>query len=211
MLKIEYKINSLFSLKKYGYSHLNAMSYEYPMIYTIKCAILGSVIKLEGVEYAQSIFNKIKNSVIYIQYNNQYQKQQLTIKRNTNASYNKMSDEEVLSRKKFTALSTAGVREYINMDSIVFYIDKSIPNLELYLKNIDWIGDGNSLVYLHSIEETNILINVLQKVSDIDENTSMYEQYDWNSQVTFEQLYMFSNKRKHNDNRFLCKITDIKI
>ena len=221
MLKISYKTSNLFSLKKYNDSNLNCQSYAYPTLYGLRCAILGSVIQVDGIEKAQELFHKIKNAIIYVQYPNQYQSNGMRIKRYTNSSYKKKykkinlqstdKKEECFSELgQLNGLTQMGYREYIDLDNIIFYIDKSVPDIEMYLKNIDWIGTAESLVYLESIQEVNSLKNVMVLWNeDIDEVT--YEQYDWDKKITFENVYMYSKKRKHLNKKIIAYISDLHI
>ena len=72
MLKVTYKVPSSFSIKKFNDSHLQARSYEYPMLTTIRGAILSSIIERRGKAYAEKIFRKVKNAQIFIQYPKEY-------------------------------------------------------------------------------------------------------------------------------------------
>lgn len=219
MYKITYKTSNLFSLKKYDYSNLNAQSYVYPTIYGIRCAILGAIIQTDGLEVAQDLFHNVKNAIIYIQYPNKYKVTGQKIKRYTNNSYLSKKQIDYSQKEKgeyftqvddFDSLNQMGYREFVDLKNIAFYIDKSIPNIEMYLKNIDWIGTAESMVYLHSIEETNKLENVMISWNEnIDEYT--YEQFDWDKKNKFENIYMYSDKRKHWHKKLITYIGELTI
>lgn len=202
MQKITFKTAGLFSLKKYNDSHLNSRSYEYPMAYTIRGAILSSVIQLEGVEKAKELFYKIKNAILYIQYPEAYVKDVAKLKLASNSYYEKSSDKE-------EGLSSVGVREFVDMENIIFYIDNSIPNIEIYLKNIEYIGDSQSLVYLDGIETVREIERVLVEwIREKDDDVDLFELYDWKtSKITFDDVYLFNEKRsRRNQERKICYI-----
>lgn len=212
MNKVIYKISNLFTLKKYDNSNLNCQSYEYPTLYAIRSAILGSIIQVDGVEKAKELFHKVKNAVIYIQYPKEFNINGCRIKRYANSYYglkdeNKMDRMNLISNNFYT---TMGFREYVYLEEIVFYIDDSIPNIEIYLKNIDWLGTAESLVYLHSFEKAYKLINVMSSCSE-NYNARRFEQYDWDSKAKFEHVYMYSNKYTHKHKKLYYCVKDIEI
>lgn len=204
MKKATYKLSNIFSLKKYNDNNLNCQSYEYPTIYGVRCAILGAIIQTEGIEEAQELFNKIKNTNIYIQYPQEFKVNGVKQSRYSNAYYSKFDELDSKNLDK----TTMGFRQYVKMDEIVFYIDNLIPNIEMYLKNIDWIGTAESMVYLDNMEEVNKLNNILTRWNKESHN-EIFEQHDWNSKVTFDTVYMYSSKQKHNHDTFMCCIDDI--
>lgn len=208
MKKITYKLSNIFTLKQYEDNNLNCRTFEYPTIYGIKCAIIGAIIQTDGVEKAEELFNKVKNSIIYVQFPKQYKINGVKQKRYSNGSYKPFdaTDRESLLKANFK--TTMGFRQYIHMDEIVFYIDSNIPNIDMYLKNIDWLGTAESMVYLDSIKETNSLENVLVKWNGVDE-VNTYKQYNWNSKTKFENVYMYSSKYKHIHDCNICRIKDI--
>lgn len=212
MYKVTYGTSNLFTLKKYENSNLNCQSYEYPTVYAIRSAILGAIIQVDGLETAKELFHKVKNAVIYVQYPRNFKINGCRIKRFANSFYdlkeeNKIDRDYLISKNFCTSM---GFREYIYLEKIAFYIDNSIPNIELYLKNIDWLGTAESLVYLESIKETNKLDRIL-KVNN-DANCKKYEQYDWSSKVKFENVYMFSDQyNKRQQIKLVCAINDIEV
>ena len=210
MKKVVYKTSNLFTLKRYNDNNLNCQSYQYPLSYTIKSAIIGSIIKVDGIEKAKDLFNKIKNMKIYVQFPKQFSKIGITQKRYSNAYYGKFNklDREDLIKSNWK--TTMGFREYIFTDEIVFYIDNSIDDIELYLKNIDALGTAESLVYLSSIEETNKLENVLVEWNKED-RVNTFEQVDYTTKTTFDTVYMYSSKYKNISRRYMCCIKDIEI
>jgi len=226
MKKVTYKLSNIFSLKKYNDNNLNCQSYEYPTIYGIRCAILGAIIQVDGIDKVQELFNKIKNSNIYIQYPKEFKVNGIKQKRYANSYYNSCYTEEeynklspstqsktycVLDRDKLVGSNwktTMGFRQYVKMDNIVFYIDNLIPEIDMYLKNIDWLGTAKSMVYLSDVEEVNKLDNVLTRWNK-ESYVDTFEQHDWNSKTTFDTIYMYSKKYKHFHDTFMCGIGDI--
>lgn len=205
MKKVTYKLSNIFSLKKYNDNNLNCQSYEYPTIYGLRCAILGAVIQIDGIEKAKELFNKIKNSNIYIQYPQKFKINGVKQKRLSNACYDKFDELDSKNLDK----STMGFREYVKMDAIIFYIDNLIPDIEIYLKNIDWIGTAETMVYLDKIEEAQKLENILVKWDKVS-HVNIYEQHDWCSKTNFDTVYMYSGKKyRHVHNTFMCRINDI--
>lgn len=212
MYKATYKTSNLFSFKKYDFSNLNCQSYVYPTIYGIRCAILGAIITVDGVEKAKELFHNIKNSIIYVQFPNEYKINGIKLKRYSNKSY-KINEEEKYDRDKLISSNfktTMGFREYVDLKEIVFYIDKSIENIEIYLKNIDWIGTAESLVYLDKVEKVNKLENVMLSLNR-EYDVKVYEQFDWDSKIKFENVYMYSSELKHLHKKIKAYIGDLNI
>ncbi|MDU1540039.1 MAG: type I-A CRISPR-associated protein Cas5a [Paeniclostridium sordellii] len=217
MLKVTYTVPSVFSIKKFNDSHLAARSYEYPMLTTIRGAILGSVIERKGRLAAEKIFRKLKNIQIFIQYPNSFTIGQQKIKRMSNKGYEYKYSEE--SKGDWEGKYTVGIREYVYTDKIVFYIDESIDDIIEYLVNIDRIGDSESLVMLESIEKVTEMENVLVEWNEsIGYDTRLYELYDWetklnkkgdkDSGMNFEDVYIFSENKKAKYIKRLCYIKD---
>ena len=208
MLKINYKLSGLFSLKKYNDSNLKCQSYEYPTIYAIRSAILGSVIKIDGIDKAKELFHKIKNSNIYVEIPNDYKVNGVMQNRYSNSYYALFDvlDRDIIVNNTKT---TMGFRQYIHMDNITIYMDNLIPDIEMYLKNIDNIGTSESLVYLDSIEEVDEMKNVLVEW-DKKSHCEIYEQYDWDSKSTFDNVYMYSKKGR-KQRGYMCCVKNIMI
>ena len=206
MKKITYKTSNLFSLKKYNHADNLAQTYEYPTIYGIRCAIIGAIIQTDGIEKAKELFFKVKNSNIYIQYPKLYFK--TVIKQSRLKENDKISKENKMTSNLM--IVTMGTREYLNLKEVVFYIDDLIPNIDMYLKNIDWIGNAESMVYLDKIEEVNLLENILKKW-DKKNYVEIFEQHDWNSKTSFDSIYTYSNKYKHHHDTFYCEISNIQL
>lgn len=205
ILRVTFKVSGLFSLKKYSDSHLNGRSYEYPMAYTIRGAILSSVIQLEGVEKAKELFYKIKNAILYVQYPENYVKEVAKLKLASNSYYQERDSDGG------EGLSTVGIREFVDLDEITFYIDNSIPNIETYLRNIEMIGDSQSLVYLESIEIVSEMQHVLVEWREEEaDDTELFELYDWKtSKITFDDVYLFSGKRsRKQQERRICYVKE---
>ena len=208
MLKVNYKSTALFSLKKYKDSNLNCQSYEYPTVYAIRSAILGAIIQIEGMDKAKELFYKVKNSNIYVQYPQKYKTNVIKQKRYGRSYYQSF---DVMDRSKLLNANwntVIGARQYVDLEDIVFYIDNMIPNIEIYLKNIDWLGTAESMVYLHSIEDANKIENILMKWNGEDK-VNTYEQHDWNSKTSFENIYMYSDKYKRMNDSYMCSIGNI--
>ena len=212
--KATYNFSNLFSLKHYNDNNLNCQSYKYPTIYGIRCAIIGSIIQVDGIEKAKELFYKVKNAIIYIQYPYEYKLNNIKLKRYRN-SYYKMKDGDELDRDKLlepkiSFHTSMGFRQHYHLPQITFYIDNSIPNLELYLKNIDWLGTAESLVYLDKIEQVSNMENVLCKW-DSENDTELHEQHDFCPKTTFETIYMYSDEYKHIHDSFMCEVKDIEL
>lgn len=209
MLKVRFKLTSLFSLKKYDDSNLKCQSYEYPTVYAIRSALIGAIIQTEGKEKAEELFHKIKNANIYVSLPSKYKTSCILQRRFNNAYYGEFDvlDMDIINNPSTT--TTMGAREYVHMDEIVIYIDKSIPDVEMYLKNIDSLGTSESLVYLSDIEESNDLTDVLVEWNK-QEYSEVYEQFDWDSKAKFENVYMY-DKARRKQRRFMCCVKNITI
>lgn len=212
MNKIIYKTSNLYTSKKYKDSNLNCRSYEYLNPYQIRSAILGAIIQLDGIEKAKELFHKVKNAIIYIQYPKQFKINGVKLKRYSNAYYSLKEDEKMDREKLITAnfKTTMGFRQYINTPELVFYIDDSIPNLELYLKNIDWFGTAESLVYLDKIEKVNKLDDILLKWNWKDD-IELFEIHDFSTKTEFDDVYMYSDKYKHIHDTHICYVGNLEI
>lgn len=217
MIKVTYSVPSVFSIKKFNDSHLAARSYEYPMLTTIRGAILGSIIERRGKATAEKLFRKIKNMQIFIQYPDQFMIGQQKIKRMSNKGYEYKYSED--SKREWEGKYTVGIREYVYTDKIVFYIDESIDGIIEYLVNIDRIGDSESLVILDSIEKVNEMENVLVEWNErLGYDVSLFELYDWetklnkkgdkDSGMSFKDVYMFSENKKSKYIKRVCYIKD---
>lgn len=220
MLKVTYKVKSLFSLKKYKDSHLLARSYEYPMLSTIRGAILASAIERSGKQQAENIFYKIKNAQIFIQHPDMFHKTQQKITMLTNNSMRSKDTDKVQTFDEVNALTTVGIREFVNVRHLVFYIDESIPNLFAYLYNIDRIGNSESHVSLVSIEKVNAMEHVLMKWNHATGyDVELFELYDWDTKLDskgkkdkgtkFENVYVFSEKLKNVHKKIICYVEEV--
>jgi len=204
MKKVTYELSGLFSLRQVDDSHLNARSYRYATKSAIRGAILSAVIQLDGVKKAKELFESIKQAEIYVQFPKEVSANLVKLRMASNQYYGKDQPDETTI--------TVGVREFLHMDNIVFYIDNSIPNINLYLNNIDRIGDSNSIVFLSSIEEDvkkmeNILV---EWIEERDGDQEVFEMTDWDKKkMNFENIYLYSNKRRRDVyHRFLCFVKD---
>lgn len=203
MKKVTYHLGGLFSVKKIDDSHLNARSYPYPLTSTIRGAIFASIIRLRGAEIAKELFNEVKNATIYIQFPKSYQVNQQKLRTTNNAFY---------SAKRGDVIDTiVGVREYIDMDKIVFYIDANIPELEVYLNNIEYIGKSTGLVSLEKVEDVEVMENVLISWNEErDGDQELYELVDWKNNTRFEDVYIYNGKgrsRSHFEKNY-CMIKE---
>ena len=95
MLKVKFKLTSLFSLKKYDDSNLKCQSYEYPTVYAVRSALIGAIIQTEGKDRAEELFYKIKNANIYVSLPNEYKTNCILQRRFSNSYYSKF---DVLDR-----------------------------------------------------------------------------------------------------------------
>ena len=204
MKKVTYKLSNLFSLRKYGHNNMCSESYEYPMVATVRSAIISAIIRVDGVKKAEELFNKVKNEIIYIQYPEQFEKNVNRLHLVSNSAWRpatKRGEDKV----------SVGQREFVDVDNITFYIGNNIPFIDMYLKNIDWIGTTESLVYLDNIEETNKLEDVLM-TWDEKEDEFIYEMYDWDKKTKFENIYMYGDKyTKRKFSKTICYVTNKEI
>ena len=203
MIKITYKPSMLFNYKLHTDSNLNARTYTYITPSAIKSAILGQVICLDGIDKAKELFERIKKLNVKTIINNNYSKTQFHIRRFGNSYYDTKEPKNV---------KTMGIREYAHIDRIEFLID-NIEGLEVYFKNINYLGASDSFVYLRDIQEVNSYENVLEEISgDIDEDKEIYTIYDWDDKAKFEDIYMYSKKKKGYDFKYkkiLCNLTNL--
>lgn len=219
MLKVTYKVPSVFSIKKFKDSPLLARSYEYPMLTTIRGAILSSMIERKGRIYAKDMFRKIKNAQIFIQYTEKCMINQFKIKRMSNKGYEFKQGED--SIRDWPKRYTVGIREYVLTDKIVFYIDETIPDIVELLANIDRIGDSESIVMLQSVEKVQKMENVLVEYNIEMDDVELYELYDWSTNinkkkedkgVSFDDVYIYSNTNALSSSKMytkkLCYVKD---
>lgn len=217
MLKVTYKLANLFSLRKFKDSNLCARSYEYPMITTIRGALLGSLIQRRGRKFAEKHFEELETIKIYVQVPQKFYKNEEKLRMFSNNSYAKGNVLE-----KYADLRTMGVREYVAMDKIVFYIDNSLEYIAELLVNIDRIGNSDSIVELEKIEEVEFMENVLLEWNeDIGYDCKLYDLFDWNKegnnkknskkkekQNRFFEKYIYSDKQKDNNIKIICYVKD---
>lgn len=204
MLKVTYSLAHTFSLKVVDDSHLNARSYPYPLLSTIRGAILSSVIRLRGVAVAKEWFNFIKNAKILIQFPESYQIDQQKIRTAKNGFYK----EEAYGEHVDTII---GMREYVHMPSIVFYIDESIPEIETLLNNINYIGKSCGIVGLYDMKKVDKLENVLVEWNEERYGDQyVYEMVDWNNNMDFESIYLYgkSSNSRSKYKRMTCFINE---
>jgi hypothetical protein len=204
MKKVTFQTSGLFSLKKYFDSHLNSRSYEYPMLYTIRSAILGAIIELDGVKKAKELFPYVKNSIMYVQYPSAFQRNAVKLRRRPNSYYSSSED-------KSDSLMGMGIREYIDVSRWVFYMDNTIPDIDVYLNNIEYIGNSQSFVFLESIENVTQMEQVLMEwVEERDGDVPLFEMYDWSSKAKFEQVYFYHEDwYKRPQQRKICCVRPI--
>lgn len=210
--KITYVLSNLFTYKKYNDGNLNQQSFEYITTYAVRCSILGAIIQTEGIDKAKELFYKLKNDNIYIQYPKTFKVNGLKMKRFSNTYY-KIEANDTLDKIKENSkknLSTIGFKQYLDMDKIVFYIDNLIPDIDMYLKNIDWLGSTKNMVYLFDNEEATTMDNVLVEW-DKKEHTYIFEQYDWEKSVEFEDIYKYTRGYNHKHKKIMCSIKDINL
>jgi len=201
MLKATYTLSNLFSLKRYQDGHLNCRSFHYITAYAVRSAILGTIIQLDGKAKAKELFPYVKNALLFVQAPDETVGNMNKIKRTTNRFYT-----NGVARGEYAM--TIGVREYVDMDKVTIYMDNTIPNLELYLKNIDHWGESDGVCSLTELTKADALENVLvpwDKESDVE----IYEQYDWAKKMTFEDVYMFSDNVIRKQERTLNMINPV--
>lgn len=189
MLKVTYKVLANFSLKRYKDGHLSSRSYPYATSSSIRGSILGAMIQRKGKKIAEENFHKLKNVQIFIQHPTTYTSNQSKMKMFSNSTY----------AKDGTIGTTVGIREYVAVKEIVFYLDETLLDIIEYLENINRIGNSESMVQLKSVEKVTVMENILM---DWDKSmgfdTELVENYDWdtsNKGMTFEKIYLFSKKR----------------
>lgn len=216
MIKVTYKLANLFSLRKFKDSNLCARSYEYPMLTTVRGALLGSLIQRKGVKFAKEHFRELEDIKIFIQVPKVFSKNQEKLRMFSNNSYSKGNVLE-----KHTDLRTMGVREYVYMDKIVFYVEDTLEYILELLVNIDRIGNSDSIVELESIEEVDSMENILVEWNEeIGYDKKLYDLYDWNrddklkakkkkeEKNRFDEKYLYSKIQKDNNKRFICYVEE---
>ena len=215
MYKITYEYSNLFTLKKYNDSNLNCQSYQHMTIYGIRSAILGQAITQDGIDVAKDIFHKIKNAIIYIQFPENSKANPVFQRRRANSHYNaKRGVIEDNFTVKEDESQTMGFRQYYHVKESVFYIDKSIPNIDRYLKGIDYLGTQASMVWLKSVDKVDEMKNIMMVWNGIDDEY-IYENHDWGSKMTFEHVYMFGDsydkrvKLQKNENYTVVDMVEI--
>lgn len=189
MLKVTYKVLANFSLKRYKDGHLSSRSYPYATSSSLRGSILGSMIQRKGKKFAEENFHNLKNVQIFIQHPKSYTTNQAKMKMFSNSVYAKGGKEG----------TTVGIREYVSVKKIVFYIDETLPDIIEYLENINRIGNSESMVQLQSVEKVTTMENILM---DWDKSMGfdmdLVENYDWdtsNKGMTFKKIYLFSKER----------------
>ncbi|AMN31031.1 hypothetical protein BFS06_12525 [Clostridium perfringens] len=202
MLKVTYKINNMFSLRKFGDSHLCARSYEYPMLTTIRGALLGSLIQRKGIKFAEDNFNSIAKVPIYIQIPKNFVINETKLRM--------LSNNYLTNSNNGSIATTVGIREYIVMDKLVFYIDDTgLDFLREVLVNIDRIGSSDSMVEIESMELVDFMENILVEwTEDIGFDYKIYELYDWSDKTKFENRYIYSNKASDKNIKRNCYIKE---
>lgn len=202
MLKVTYKVLGNFSLKRYSDGHLAARSYPYATTSSLRGSLLGSIIQRKGRTFAKENFHKLKNVQIFIQYPKEYKSSQYKMKMFTNGTYS----------KKGTNV-TVGMREYVSVKEITFYVDETLENIIEYLENIHRIGNSESMVQLHSIEKVSEMKDILMEWNkDMGFDLELVEDYDWDTGsnkkncVNFDSIYLFSKTRTNNYKKKNCFI-----
>lgn len=199
MLKVTYKVLANFSLKRYTDGHLSSRSYPYATTSSIRGSLLGSMIKRKGKKFAEENFHNLKNVQIFIQYPENFRETKSRMKMFTNTSYVKTNNDFA---------TTVGIREYVAVNELVFYIDETLKDIIEYLENINRIGNSESMIQLKSVEKVTVMENILMdwdKSMGFDEK--ILEDYDWDKStkgMDFDNIYLFSENRKNKYKKKPC-------
>lgn len=217
MYKITYHVNGLFSLKNYKDGHLLARSYPYVTNSCIRGAILSAMIQRFGVEAAEKGFADLKRIRLYPQMPAAYRINQ--IKKNMLSNPAMGNKTEVNTPSEVDSLRTVGIREFVDVREVVFYMDQLNPEIVECLENVSVLGVSESVVELKSIEQTDCMENVLMTVlpAEIDFEKELYENIDWETKLkkskkivdegyAFADAYCYAQHRKHKYEKQHCQV-----
>lgn len=228
MLKVTYNVLGLYSLKKYNDGHMSSRSYPHAITGTIRGALLSSMIRRKGKEYAKENFYKLKHAQIFIQHPKKYYINQTKVRLISNTAMTMKPEKKVFTNPAdVNSVMSVGIREQVAVDTIVFYIDETIDCLVEYLDAVRRIGNSESLVELKSIEKVSKMENILMPWNpSMGLDYDLTEDWDWETNMTkakkkkeikedkgltFEDIYLFTpqKKLKNKNKKTLCYIKDI--
>lgn len=219
MYKITYHVNGLFSLKNYKDGHLLARSYPYVTNACIRGAILSAMIQRFGVAFAEKAFADLKSIRLYPQMPSAYRINQIK----KNMISNPAMEKKAVSKTPADVDSsrTVGIREFVHVDEVVFYLERLNPEIVECLENISVLGASESVVELKSIEQTDCMENVLMTVlpEEIDFEKDLHENIDWETKLNgtrivtdkglaFSDAYCYSKERTHKYEKKHCQVME---
>lgn len=217
-LEVTYRPTSLFSLRKSDSTNTAAKSLIAPSPYSIKMALLNSIITFDSLVKAQDYFDIIKK--LEIQYN-------LSNFICANNCFVKIQKEPHSTKKKSNpnlAFDTAvGFREYIYYNDVVKFAikvksEEDIYFLDKYFRFINYFGKrGSFFQYINSrIIEENILPCVYTTYFEINKlgvgiDGLLVKMDDFDSKAKFEDVNTFSSKKTKRDEKiYLFKYKQVK-
>lgn len=204
MLKVTYNLKTTFSLKNMDDGHLMARSHNTVTRSTVRGAIIASAFKYKGKKWTEEVFDRINCSLIFIQkpmyFSNQQEKRRLI---NNNALGGLKSEPKHF--EDVDSLMTVGIREFVILDEVVFYIDETIPDIVELLSNITRLGNSESLVSLKSITKADRLENVYVDSETFDYKKEYIYDEDWHK-ATFNTVYAYDKKYKHTKQKVRCEL-----
>lgn len=217
MYKITYHVNGLFSLKNYKDGHLLARSYPYVTNACIRGAILSAMIQRFGVAFSESAFADLKSIRLYPQIPAAYRVNQ--IKKNMISNPAMEKNPVAKTPAEVDSSRTVGIREFVHVDEVVFYMERLNPEIVECLENISVLGASESVVELKSIEQTDCMENVLMTVlpEEIDFEKDLHENIDWKTKLkgtrnvideglAFSDAYCYSKQRVHRYEKQHCQV-----
>ncbi len=219
MYKITYHVNGLFSLKNYKDGHLLARSYPYVTNACIRGAILSAMIQRFGVAFAENAFADLKSIRIYPQMPAAFRVNQIKKNMISNPAMEKRAAAKTLA--EVSSSRTVGIREFVHVDEVVFYMERLNPEVVECLENISVLGASESVVELKCIEQTDCMENVLMTVlqEEIDFEKDLHENIDWETKLkgkriiideglAFSDAYCYSKTRKHKYEKQHCQVME---
>lgn len=217
-LEITYRPTSLFSLRKSDSTNTSVKSLIAPSPYSIKMALLNSIITFDSLVKAQNYFNTIKN--LEIQYN-------LSNFICVNNCFVKIQKEPHSTKKKsnpnLAFATSVGFREYIYYNDVVKFAIKAENEKDAYFLNkyfrlINYFGKrGSFFQYINSkIIKENILPCVYTTYFEINKlgvgiDGLLVKMDDFDSKAKFEDVNTYSSKKVKRDEKiYLFKYEQVK-
>lgn len=217
-LEVTYRPTSLFSLRKSDSTNTAAKSLIAPSPYSIKMALLNSIITFDSLIKAQDYFEIIKN--LEIQYN-------LSSFICVNNCFVKIQKEPHSSKKNIypnLAFDTSvGFREYVYYNDVVNFAikvenEEDIYFLDEYFRFINYFGKrGSFFQYINSkIIKENILpcnYTTYFEINNLGAGIDglLVKMDDFHFKAKFEDVNTYSSKKMKRDEKiYLFKYEQVK-